>query len=163
MVRRTGSGTATPCPSLGHAEKDSLRRKLRQQSAESLREPWVDYTKGSKKRRRSQLKDCGEECFGCPNKNRPMYPVCTKDCEPRCAGIAAAMGYAKRLGAESVRDNLMEAMRECEDLRSQTKERRRSSRSSAKKDGRSRRRSRARSPSGRRKSRRGSRGSKRRY
>lgn len=46
-----------------------------------------------------------------------MYPVCAEDCSPRCDGISAAMGYARRYGATRVIENLREAEEECRRLR----------------------------------------------
>lgn len=114
MVRRTGRD----CQSLSSAQKKRVLSKLRQESAQTIREKWRDLTKGSVRRRRKQLEKCGEECFGCPDQTNPMYPVCSsRDCSPRCSGVAAAMGYARRLGAESVIKNLQEAENECQRLR----------------------------------------------
>ena len=55
-----------------------------------------------------------------------MYPVCTADCKPSCAGISAAMGYAKKYGASGVRDNLRAASKECKRLRSKKQSAKRS-------------------------------------
>ena len=46
-----------------------------------------------------------------------MYPVCAEDCSQRCAGISAAIGYARRYGADEVVANLREAEEECRRLR----------------------------------------------
>jgi len=167
MARRTGRGTVTPCPKLSSKQKASLLRKLEKESHESVFERWKDPTHGRQSARKKQLEECGDECYGCPNEGKPMYPVCGEGCAPRCAGIAAAVGYAGRLGATGVRENLREAEAECRKLRSavrrkssKTKRRAGSSRSS-KGGGRSRPRGRARSQEGRRQSRRGSSGRRR--
>jgi hypothetical protein len=157
MVRRTGRGTDTPCPRWSSGSKGGLNRKLRKQSHEAILAKWKDPTSGSQPARRRQFKDCGEECFACPNDDKPMYPVCRSGCEPRCAGIAAAMRYAEKYGAETVRQNLLDAEKECRKLRAAAHKKRgsgkRRSGSRSSKRGRSRPRSRARSH-GRRKSRR---------
>ena len=125
MVRRRHSGTTTTdtpppsqCPRLSRKQQENLNRRLRLSvNKRALKKGWIDPTKGIQSRRLKQFNICGEECYGCPNRNRPMYPICDRSCKPRCAGVAAAMGYAGRLGAKSVRHNLREAERVCTSLR----------------------------------------------
>lgn len=139
----TTTTTARSCAKLSSRQKESMRRDLDRESAEDILEKWSDPTDGNRGKRLALLRKCGDSCFGCPDEEMPMYPVCAENCSPRCAGISAAMGYARRYGATRVIENLREAEEECRRLREKTRgkqQSRRRSRRSASSSGTKRRR-----------------------
>lgn len=113
--RRTGVGTHKTCPRLSKADKKKLRSRISVESARDHR--WSDPTSGSRQKRKDLLRKCGDECFGCPNAESPMYPICDASCSPRCTGISTAVGYATKYGATTVRSNLSGAHSRCKALR----------------------------------------------
>ncbi len=160
--KRTGAGTARPCPKLSAAEKDRLVAAIMRQESNDVHAPWRDPTKGRVSERRGLYSKCGASAFACPNAGSPAYPIVTDDCSPRCLGVSAAEAYARKYGAHQVLDNLRELEGACIKRRRQLSKKS-SKKSSKKKSSRRAKRSSKRSSrrSARRTSRRTSRRSRR--
>jgi hypothetical protein len=61
------------------------------------------------------LAECGDKCFGLPDKTHPKYPICPLgSCKPTCQGITAAKKRASRFrnySKKRSRDDAVEALK----------------------------------------------------